>query len=229
MVRRNSSSPNASVNRQGNGTTDRREVDFDIQQELARLQEMIYESFHIPVSRWTIVDEDKLLEQLDLIGTKIPEAIRKALSVLEQEQDIIAEAEAYAERIVQSAQQRAAQILDESGIIQQAQREANQIRQQVQQECEAIQSQTMAEIEQLRQVTTSEMQQLRQQSMGEAQNIQDGADEYADAVLTRLEQQLSEMLGVVRNGRQQLYGNSPQRKATLPGKPLPSSVKKRPQ
>ncbi|MEA5532416.1 ATP synthase F0 subunit B [Crocosphaera sp. XPORK-15E] len=229
MVRRNSSSPNASVNRQGNGTTDRREVDFDIQQELARLQEMIYESFHIPVSRWTIVDEDKLLEQLDLIGTKIPEAIRKALSVLEQEQDLIAEAEAYAERIVQSAQQRAAQILDESGIIQQAQREANQIRQQVQQECEAIQRQTMGEIEQLRQVTTSEMQQLRQQSMVESQNVQDGADEYADAVLTRLEQQLSEMLGVVRNGRQQLYGNSPQRNATPPGKSLPGTVKKRPQ
>lgn len=227
MARKNSSPPKMSVNNPNNRTTERRDVDFDIQQELARLQEMIYESFHIPISRWTIIDEDKLIEQLELIVTKIPEAIRKALAVLDQEQDIIAEAEIYAQRIIQSANQQAAKILDESGIIQQAQQEANQIRQQVQQECEAIQGQTMAEIEQLRQVTTNEMEQLRQNSLADARKIQDGADEYADAVLNRLEQQLGEMLGVVRNGRQQLYGNSTQRNTKSPGKQVPGANKKR--
>ncbi len=227
MARKNSSPPKMSVNNPNNRTTERRDVDFDIQQGLARLQEMIYESFHIPISRWTIIDEDKLIEQLELIVTKIPEAIKKALAVLDQEQDIIAEAEIYAQRIIQSANQQAAKILDESGIIQQAQQEANQIRQQVQQECEAIQGQTMAEIEQLRQVTTSEMEQLRQNSLADARKIQDGADEYADAVLNRLEQQLGEMLGVVRNGRQQLYGNSAQRNTQSPGKQVPGANKKR--
>ncbi|MGB5592856.1 MAG: hypothetical protein WBM32_12905 [Crocosphaera sp.] len=226
MAPRNSSS-NVSINRQNHGNASNREVDFDIQPELARLQEMIYESFHIPVSRWTIIDEDKLLEQLEFIGTKIPEAIRKALGVLEHEQEMIADAEAYAQRIIQQAQQEAAQILDESGIIQQAQHEANQIRQQVQVECETIQGQTMAEIEQLRQVTTGEMQQLRQNSLAEAQQIQEGADEYADAVLTRLEQELAEMLGVVRNGRQQLYNHSAQRNTAPPGKQIPGGNKKR--
>ncbi|MEM8778598.1 MAG: hypothetical protein AAGF26_06945 [Cyanobacteria bacterium P01_G01_bin.49] len=228
MVRRNSSPPNnnTSVNHQNNRTSDHRDADFDIQQELARLQEMIYESFHIPVSRWTIIDEDKLLEQIEFVGTKIPEAIRKALGVLDQEQEIIADAEVYAERMIQSAKQQAAQILDESGIIQQAQQEANQIRQQVQQECEAIQAQTMSEIDQLRQVTTHEMEQLRQNSLAETGKIQDGADEYADNVLTHLEQQLGEMLGVVRNGRKQLYSNSAQRNPS-PGKKLPGNSKKR--
>ncbi|WP_107670369.1 hypothetical protein [Cyanothece sp. BG0011] len=225
MARRTSSS-NASLNRQSNGTNPHREVDFDIQQELARLQEIIYESFHIPVSRWTIIDEDKVLEQLEFIGTKIPEAIRKALRVLEQEQEILANAEAYAQRIIQQAQQEAAEILDESGIIQQAQHEAEQIRQQVQAECEAIQTQTMAEIEQQRQLANSEMQQLYQKSVTEAQQIQEGADEYADAVLTRLEQELGEMLGVVRNGRQQLYNHSAQRKSTTPGKQVSGGKKK---
>lgn len=225
MARRTSSS-NASLNRQSNGTNPHREVDFDIQQELARLQEIIYESFHIPVSRWTIIDEDKVLEQLEFIGTKIPEAIRKALRVLEQEQEILANAEAYAQRIIQQAQQEAAEILDESGIIQQAQHEAEQIRQQVQAECEAIQTQTMAEIEQQRQLANSEMQQLYQKSVTEAQQIQEGADEYADAVLTRLEQELGEMLGVVRNGRQQLYNHSAQRKSTTTGKQVSGGKKK---
>ncbi len=226
MAPRNSS-PNVSMNRQTNRTTPNREVDFDIQQELAHLQEIIYESFHIPVSRWTIIDEEKVLEQLEFIGTKIPEAIRKALRVLEQEQEILANAEAYAQRIIQQAQQEAEEILDESGIIQQAQHEANQIRQQVQNECEAIQAQTVAEIEQQRQVANGEMQQLYQKSLVEAQQIQEGADEYADAVLTRLEQELGEMLGVVRNGRQQLYNHSAQRQTNTSGKQVSGSKKKR--
>ncbi|MDJ0845664.1 hypothetical protein [Crocosphaera sp.] len=226
MARRNSSS-NVSVNRQSNGNSPHREADFDIQQELSRLQEIIYESFHIPVTRWTIIDEDKVLEQLEFIGTKMPEAITKALRVLEQEQEILANAEAYAQRIIQQAQQEAAEILDESGIIQQAQHEANQIRQQVQSECEGIQAQTIAEIEQQRQVANGEMQQLYQNSVAEAQQIQEGADEYADTVLTRLEQELSEMLGVVRNGRQQLYNHSAQRQTNLSGKQGDRGKKKR--
>lgn len=218
MVRRNSSSRNEPVNHQNNAMTSRRGVDFDIQQELARLQEMIYESFHLPLTRWTMVDEGKLLDQLDIIGDKLPESIRQALAILDQEQEILAEADAYAQRIIQSAQQQAAQILDETGIIQQAQQEANQLRQQVQQDCDTIQKQTMAEIEQVRQVTTAEMQKLRQQTYSECQKLQDEADGYADGVLTQLEQQLSNMLGVVRNGRQQLYKNSPSRNPSLPAR-----------
>jgi hypothetical protein len=38
----------------------------------------------------------------------------------------------------------------------------------------------------------------------ECDDIQNGADDYADAVLTSIEQQLTEMLRVIRNGRQQL-------------------------
>ena len=219
MARPNSS-PKPSISPQKKNSSSPREADFDIQQELSRLQEVIYESFHIPVSRWTIIDEDKVLEQLEFIGTKIPEAIRKALQVLEQKQEILANAEAYAQRIIQQAQEEAAEILDESGIIQQAQHEANQIRQQVQSECEAIQAQTMAEIEQQRQMANGEVEQIYRKSVSEAQQIQEGADEYADAVLTRLEQELGEMLGVVRNGRQQLYNHSAQRQTNNSGKQL---------
>ncbi|HAC65658.1 MAG TPA: hypothetical protein DCF68_19530 [Cyanothece sp. UBA12306] len=221
MVRRNSSSRNEPVNHQKTPNMERQGVDFDIQQELAHLQEMIYESFHIPLTRWTMIDEGKLLDQLDLIGETIPESIRKALAVLEQEQDILAEAEAYAQRIIQSANQKAAQILDETGIIQQAQQEAHQIRQQVNQECQTIQDQTMAEIEQLRQVTNGEIQQFRQKTLAESQKLQEDADKYADGVLTQLEQELAQMLAVVRNGRQQLYNNSPTR-------PQPSNANKPP-
>ena len=42
MLRRNPPSRNETVNHQNKAMTNRREVDFDIQQELAHLQEIIY-------------------------------------------------------------------------------------------------------------------------------------------------------------------------------------------
>lgn len=215
-----------------------RDVDFDVQRELDRLEELVLDSPRIPLTRQTLVDEDKILNQLDLVRMNLPEAFEKALAVIEQKQDILLEAEQYGQKMIQMAQQRAAQILDETGIIQHAQQEASQIRQQVQQECEALQRQTLAEIEQARTQTQQELQQFRQQTMAECQQfrqqtvtecqqIQEGADQYADVVLTNIEQQLNEMLRVVLNGRQQLQPNSqPQ---NTPPKKLPGTSGKRSQ
>jgi cell division septum initiation protein DivIVA len=183
-------------------------VDFDIYQDLARLQEMIFESFHVPLTRWTLIDEGRVAEQIDLVYETVPDAVRKALALLEKEREILSEAEEYANQIVRSAQQRAMQLLEETGIVQQAERQASQIRYQVQQECESAQQQTLSEIEQMRQRTVQELQQMRQQTLAECNDIQTGADDYAEAVLIHLEQQLGEMLRVVRNGRQQVRPNN---------------------
>lgn len=184
-------------------------ANFAILQELERLQEILLDSFHIPLTHWTIVDEGKVLDQLEVVHDSVPVAVQNALQILEQKEAILAQAKDYAEHIIQKAQQDAAHILDETGIIQQAEQQAYQIRRQVQQECEAMQRQTVAEVTQLQQVTNQEIQQFRQQTAAECQEIQEGADRYADSMLTRLEQQLGELLAVVRNGRQQLYDNSP--------------------
>jgi cell division septum initiation protein DivIVA len=225
MARRDSpSSPNSPHNRlpQGNRLAESEVVDFDIQRELDHLEEIIYESLSIPFVRLTLVDEEKLISQLDLVRLNLPEAFERALAVIAQKQEILQQAEAYAQRIIQSAQQRAAEILDETGIIQHAEREASQIRHQVQQECQTLQQQTVTEIEQSRRAVTQELQQLRQQTLAECREIQEGADSYADSILANLERQLSEMLKVVHNGRQQIHSNSspaspPPRK--MPGNP----------
>jgi cell division septum initiation protein DivIVA len=195
-----------------------RGIDPDIYQELARLQEMIYDSFHIPLTRWTVIDEGRILDQLELISDSVPEAINKALGILEREQEIMADADAYAQQMVQDAQQQAARILDQTGIVQQAEYQASQLRLQVQQECEAYQQQTLTEVDQLRRRMTQELEQIRQQALAECDEIQAGADQYADAVLTHLEDQLDDMLRVVRNGRDQIRQNS------LPDEPPPKKL-----
>ena len=187
------------------------EMGFQMQREIDRLEEIILDNPGIPFMGRTLVDEDKLINQLDLIRINIPDSLEQALEILRQKQQIIAEAQHYAQKIIENAQRRAAQILDETGIIQQAEMQGNQLRRQVQQECETLQRKTMTEVEQIRRKIQQEIGQMRQKAIMESEAIQNDADDYADAMLSRLEKQLGEMLKVVRNGRQQLNHHPPSR------------------
>lgn len=177
---------------------------IDIQQELNRLEDMLFDSPHIPLTRRTLVDEEMFLAQLDLVREHLPHAFKAAEELVQEREAILLQAEEYAQKIVEAAERRADQLLDEMGIIQQAELEANQIRKQVQQECEVIQQQTLAELDRMRLQAKQEIEQMRQNALAECDEIQNGADDYADSVLLNIEQQLTDMLRVIRNGRQQL-------------------------
>lgn len=182
---------------------------IDIQRELNRLEEILFDSLHIPFTRRTLVDEEILLAQLDLVRENLPPAFEEAEKIVRQRDEILLQAEEYAQEVMEAAERRADQILDEMGIIQQAEFEASQIRKRVQQECEAIQEQTRVEIERMRLQAQQELEQMRQMALEECEDIQNGADDYADAVLNSIEQQLTEMLRVISNGRQQLQPEPP--------------------
>lgn len=188
---------------------------FPMQEEIDRLEEMILDNTRIPFLNRTLIDEDKLINQLDLIRMNIPDSLEQALEVLRQKHQIIDEAQSYAQRIIENAQRQAEHILDESKIIQQAEKQANQLRLKVQQECDILQRtvkqecdtrqrKTLQEADQLKRKVQQEVMRMREEAIKEAEDIQNEADDYADAVLLRLEKQLTEMLKVVSNGRQQL-------------------------
>ncbi len=186
-----------------------RSPSVDIQQELNRLEEMILDSPRIPLTRRTMVDEEQILDQLDLIRLNLPSAFQEATDIIRQRDDLLLEAEHYVQELIQAAEQRAAEILDELGIIQQANLEAQQLRQRVQQECEALHEQTRTEIQQLQRQAQQDLEQMRQAAIAEAKDIQAGADAYADRTLREMEQQLTEIMRIVRNGRQQLQVEPP--------------------
>jgi cell division septum initiation protein DivIVA len=180
----------------------------DIQRELSRLEEMILESPRVPFTRRTLIDEEKLLDHLDKIRLNLPGAFQNAADLLRRQEEILQQAEQYAREVVEAAEQQANGILDEMGIVRQAKVEADRVRQQVQLDCEAAQEQTIAEIEQLQLQAQQELEAMRARAIAEAEAIETGADEYADRVLRNIEQQFSDMLRVIRNGRQQLQQES---------------------
>lgn len=187
----------------------------DIQQELNKLEEMILDSPRLWLSRWTMVDEENVLAQLDLLRLHLPSAFREASEIIRNKEEILLEAEQYAQEIIEAAEQRASEILNEMGLVRQAELEANQIRQQVQRDCEMLQEQTLTDAEMLRRQVQQELEEMRMITMTECEEVQRGADDYADRVLRDMEQQLGDMIRVIRNGRQQLQLDSPSQRRDL--------------
>ncbi|MEH2057142.1 MAG: DivIVA domain-containing protein [Nostoc sp.] len=194
------------------------EGSIDIQQELNRLEEIVLSSLRIPLTGRTLIDEEKLLDQLDYIRVALPSLFQEAAAVLNQKDEILLEAEEYGQQVVEAAQAKRAQILAESDIIHQAKQEAEQLRRQVQQECEGIMQETLAEIDRKRYACQQELELMRQTAIAQAQEIEDGADQYADGLLGNIEQDLKEMLRIVTNGRQQLQIDNLTQRNSSPGK-----------
>ncbi|MDJ0703432.1 MAG: hypothetical protein QNJ46_09150 [Leptolyngbyaceae cyanobacterium MO_188.B28] len=181
---------------------------IDIQQELDKIEEIVLDSPRIFPTRRTLVDEEQLLDQLDLIRLNLPSSFREAVQIVQRREEILLEAEQIAQEMVTTAEQQAAQLMDELGIRRQAELEAQQIRRQVQQECEVMRAKTAADIEEMRRQAQQEWEDLRTRSLAESESIQNDADAYADRVLMQMEQQFTEMLRVLHNGRQRLQPKS---------------------
>ncbi|MEM9213756.1 MAG: DivIVA domain-containing protein [Cyanobacteria bacterium P01_F01_bin.150] len=180
---------------------------IDIHRELNRMEELVLDSPRIPLSNRTLIDEERLLEQLDAIRLALPMVLQEAMGIVQQKNAIFRDAEKYAQEIIASAEQRAIQVLDETSLVRQAELEAAQTRQQLQQECSVLRDELLAEMEQIKRQAQQEAEDMRHMAIAECQEIQQGADDYADRVLSNMERQLMEMVSVVRNGRQQLQGD----------------------
>jgi cell division septum initiation protein DivIVA len=188
----------------------------DIQQELNHIEEMVLSSLRIPLTGRTLIDEDKLLEQLDFVRLSLPTVFQEALNILAQKNEILLEAEEYGQQVVDVAQAKRAQILAESDIVRQSQREADQLRRQVQQDCEAMMQETLAEIDRKRRACQQELEEMRQTAISQAEEIEDGADKYADSVLANIEEDIQAMLKIITNGRKQLHTGSVSKNADHP-------------
>lgn len=182
----------------------------EIQQELDRLEEMILASPHIPLTHRTLVDEEQFLDRIDLIRSLLPALLQRSQAIVIQKQEILLQAEQEANEILQAAQAQAAQIIDRTTIVQQADLSARQLQQQVQKECLLAQEENWREIEHRRQQAEWQLEQMRLNAIAEAEEILRGADDYADAVLDNLEQQLTDILQIVYNGRRQLRSDETQ-------------------
>ena len=109
---------------------------MDILHLVDRLEELFNESRPLPMMRKVIVDEDKMLSIIDQMRVSIPEEIKKAQQLLAQRDRLIAQGQEEANRTLQLAREKASQLVEKDAIIQSAQMRAGQIIEQAKQESE---------------------------------------------------------------------------------------------
>ncbi len=157
---------------------------------------------------------------LDKARARLPEELREATEILQERDEIIAEAQRRAEQIIATARRQAETMLHESELLKAVQAEVERIRKQV-----------VTEVEQMRREALEEAERLRGEGEQEALRIREGADHYAESVLTRIDtdlnnlgQRLVESQAIVHNG-QRLLEQAKQRHVALSGSvPLTSPL-----
>ena len=164
------------------------------------------------------INADEFLDVLDKARARLPEELREATEILQERDEIIAEAQRRAEQIIATARRQAESMLHESELLKAVQAEVERIRKQV-----------VTEVEQMRREAVAEAERLRGEGEQEALRIREGADHYAESVLTRIDtdlnnlgQRLVESQAIVHNG-QRLLEQAKQRHVALAA-PLTSPI-----
>ncbi|PJF42851.1 MAG: hypothetical protein CUN55_09515 [Phototrophicales bacterium] len=97
---------------------------MDIQHLVDRLEDLIDEGRHVPMSRYTLIDEERALEIIDQMRISIPEQIEKATRVVNQRDRILSQANEEANRILELAREKSEELVNRDAIMVKAQTRA---------------------------------------------------------------------------------------------------------
>ena len=157
---------------------------------LKMLEISLEEGFPIIPRKFTVVKTKEIETLIDRIYASLPVEVQEARAFLRRREELQMEAQQKAEKIITDAQMEADRKLSEADFIKALEREVIRIRTQVQEECEEIKRKAMEEAEN-----------IRAQAMAEAMKTKEGAELYAEQVLTNLEKNLTQQQQIVKNGQ----------------------------
>ena len=100
---------------------------MDILHLVDRLEELFNESRPIPLTHNVIVDEDRFLDIIDQMRISIPEEVKKAQQIFSQKDRVLAQAQEEATRTLSLARDKADTLVEKEALVQDAQRRASQI------------------------------------------------------------------------------------------------------
>ncbi len=157
---------------------------------LKMLEISLEEGFPIIPRKYTVVKTKEIETLIDRIYASLPVEVQEARAFLRRKEELQVEAQQKAEKIISDAQAEADRKLSEADFIKALEREGIRIRTQVQQECEEIKRKALEEADN-----------IRAQAVEEAMKTKEGAELYAEQVLTNLEKNLTQQQQIVKNGQ----------------------------
>lgn len=111
---------------------------MDIQHLVDRLEDLIDEGRHVPMSKFTMIDEERALSIIDQMRISVPEQIENAARVVSQRDRLLAQANEEAERLIDHAKKKSEELLKEDNRLLAAQHQANLIIEQAYLEAERV-------------------------------------------------------------------------------------------
>ena len=111
---------------------------MDILHLVDRLEELFNESASLPLTKKVAIDEEKLLDLIDQMRLAIPEEIKKAQSINNQKERIIAQSNEEANRIKNLAREQSEKLISKDAIVQEAKIIAEEIKKKAREETELI-------------------------------------------------------------------------------------------
>jgi vacuolar-type H+-ATPase subunit H len=177
----------------------------DILHLIDRLEDLVAEARRMPMGQNVLIDRRRILELIDQMRSAVPWEVKEARELTANRDAVLEEARREGEGIVHGAELEAAQKVEESALMKQAETEAQAIVRQAEERSQEIvddaQSQAQARLMQSEQAASNQM---------------DEADHYALEMLRRLEAQLAAFSTTVQAGIESLTDRAAEAEAEPP-------------
>ncbi len=206
---------------------------MDVQKKLDEIVASVEGARSMPMSASCVVNRADLLGMLAQVRDALPESLSRAQALLGDREQMVAEAQAEAERIIESAHQHRGSLVSDTEVARRSQEEADRILGEARREAEEIRAEAddyvdskLANFEVVLTKTLGSVDRGREKLLGRADGdgpdddeaperstdpaeLRRRADTYVDTKLGAFEAVLAKTLEAVGRGRQKLTGHRP--------------------
>lgn len=117
-------------------------VDVDVKELMANLRAAVENARSMPMSSSALISRSEMLDQIDAIVAALPEAFAQSDQVFSKRDQLVADAEAKADRIIVEATNERDRLVSDSEVYRVAKHEADAERARAERECEALRHET---------------------------------------------------------------------------------------
>jgi protein involved in polysaccharide export with SLBB domain len=111
---------------------------MDIQNLLDRLEQVLNESTHLPMSAYLLVNEDRIFSVIDQMRVAVPEEVKRAGRIEAEKDRILAQAKEEADRVRELARQEADELIRRDSIVAAAQQRAEHVMERARRDAEGL-------------------------------------------------------------------------------------------
>ena len=103
------------------------ESSYSMEELIEMLEDLLSEATRVPFGKKSMVDVDRMSEVITDMRIALPIEVQQAQKIVMDKNIIISEAKREAENIIRKAEQRRAELLDESDLVREARRRATEM------------------------------------------------------------------------------------------------------